>query len=124
MKNSYRLWAILFLTAVIAAACGSADTDTSDLAATNPSIPTEPPLAQATPTTEPVYQYNQLLNRDGIFPIYEPEFVRAADATLDDIQLVLGIELDGQAKAYPITVLNSREIVNDELAGIPILATW
>ncbi len=37
---------------------------------------------------------------------------------------MLGVALDGEAKAYPISVLNSREMVNDELAEIPILATW
>jgi hypothetical protein len=65
-----------------------------------------------------------MLRRDAIRPIYAPEFVAAADATLGDDQLVLGVTLDGEAKAYPINVLNSREMVNDELAGMPILATW
>ena len=75
-------------------------------------------------TEEPTYRYNQLLSRDSIRPIYTPEFVPAAEANLDDEQLVLGVALDGEAKAYPISVLNSREMVNDELAGTPILATW
>ena len=37
---------------------------------------------------------------------------------------VIGISLDGEAKAYPISVLRFREMVNDELAGIPTLVTW
>lgn len=61
---------------------------------------------------------------DGILPIYDPKFVGAEEAPLKEDELVLAISIDGQAKAYPITVLRSREMVNDELAGIPILATW
>jgi hypothetical protein len=36
----------------------------------------------------------------------------------------MGFALGDEAKAYPIAVLRSREMVNDELAGIPILVTW
>jgi len=80
--------------------------------------------ALPTPTEEPVYRYRQLLGRDAIRPVYNPEFVPADEAPLHDDDLVLGIEIDGQAKAYPIAVLAFREMVNDELAGVPILVTW
>jgi hypothetical protein len=43
---------------------------------------------------------------------------------LQDDELILGIAIGSQAKAYPITVLRFREMVDDELAGIPILVTW
>lgn len=41
-------------------------------------------------------------------------------------ELVLGIELGGQARAYPINMLTGprREIINDELAGRRLAATW
>ncbi len=66
----------------------------------------------------------RLLGLDGIRPVYEPRFVTAADAPLEDDELIIGISLEGEAKAYPITVLRFREIVNDELGGLPILVTW
>ncbi len=66
----------------------------------------------------------QLLPLDGIAPIYSPKFLSAAEAPLLDEELIIGIEIDGEAKAYPITVLRFREMVNDELGGIPILVTW
>jgi hypothetical protein len=65
-----------------------------------------------------------LLSRDSIRPIYEPEFVPAAEAGYNDSELVMGVEINGEAKAYLITVLNRREMVNDELGGVPILVTW
>ncbi len=66
----------------------------------------------------------RVLGRDMIFPIYNPRFVLAGEAKVQADELVLGIEINGRAKAYPITVLASREMVNDELSGVPILATW
>ncbi len=48
----------------------------------------------------------------------------AAESGYDDDELVMGVEIDGQAKAYPVTLLNFREMVNDELAGVPILVTF
>ena len=45
-------------------------------------------------------------------------------APLNDEELIIGVAWDGEAKAYPITVLRSREMVNDELAGLPTLVTW
>jgi hypothetical protein len=37
---------------------------------------------------------------------------------------VISIEIDGQAKAYPLNMLTTHEISNDVLGGIPILATY
>ena len=38
--------------------------------------------------------------------------------------MVMAVEINGEARAYPISVLNSREIVNDVVGGRPILVTW
>jgi hypothetical protein len=70
------------------------------------------------------YNFSQLLPWDGILPVYDPKFVRAEEAPLADDELVIGIALGEEAKAYPITVLRFREMVNDEMDGIPILVTW
>lgn len=68
--------------------------------------------------------FRQLLRRDAIDPVYAPRFVDAADSEWRDRELVIGVEIDGEAKAYPIEFLNRREMVNDELGGIPILVSW
>lgn len=49
-----------------------------------------------------------------------------ADEVLGDDELVIGVEIDGQARAYPINMLTgpAREIINDELAGSAIATTW
>jgi hypothetical protein len=68
--------------------------------------------------------YRQVLGRDAIDPIYEPTFVAAAAADWEDDTLVVGVAIDGEAKAYPVSLLNRREMVIDSVAGIPVLVTW
>jgi hypothetical protein len=100
------------------------------LASCGPAITSPPPATEeiepATPeaTEMAEYQWNQLLMRDGIAPIYEPEFVPGDESGYDDDELVMGVAIDGEAKAYPVGLLRGREMVNDELAGTPILVTW
>ena len=49
-----------------------------------------------------------------------------ASETLKPNQLVLGVEVNGAARAYPITMLcgPKREIINDNLGNLAIAATW
>jgi hypothetical protein len=52
--------------------------------------------------------------------------VAVAKKQLQAAELVLGVVVDGAARAYPINMLTgpSREILNDTLAGTAIAATW
>lgn len=70
------------------------------------------------------YYFPQTLPFDAIPPIYNPEFLPADEAPLLDDELVMGVVIEGKAKAYPVSVLRFREMVDDELAGWPILVTW
>ncbi len=54
--------------------------------------------------------------KDGIPSIDNPQFVSTAKATdMKDTDRVLGIVMEGQAKAYPIKILDWHEIVNDKI---------
>lgn len=46
--------------------------------------------------------------------------------TLDEKELVLGVTVADDARAYPINMLTGpqREIINDRLGDKPIAATW
>ncbi len=68
--------------------------------------------------------YRPSLPRDAIFPVYDPSFVAATDAGWNDDILVIGVDLDGEARAYPVGFLNRRELVIDMHRGIPTLVTW
>ena len=69
-------------------------------------------------------EFRQLLPLDAINPIYAPQFVPGELTTLDLGELVIGIELNGESKAYPVGPLNRREMVNDVVGGVPVLVTW
>ncbi len=79
-----------------------------------------------TAAPHPTYEIVTLLPRDAILAIFEPEFVAGFEADEQYLpkELVLGVEIDGQARAYSIPFLSGHEIVNDTVAGHPIAVTW
>ena len=70
------------------------------------------------------YYIRQIIQTDGILPIYNPEFTTADRAELLPDELVMGVEINGDARAYSVGVLRAREMVNDEIGGTPVLVTW
>ncbi len=64
--------------------------------------------------------------KDGIPAIDRPKFISIdqADQWLDSQEPVIVLTLAGQARAYPIQVLIYHEIVNDEIADIPVSITF
>ena len=63
--------------------------------------------------------------KDGIPAILEPKFIEAQNANfLKPDDKVIGVHLGGQAKAYPIRILNWHEVVNDVINGMPIVVTF
>lgn len=62
---------------------------------------------------------------DCIPSIDNPRFVAAAEAGfLADEDIVTAVELDGDARAYPVAILDYHEIVNDVTAGRPVAVTY
>ena len=64
------------------------------------------------------------ISRDGIPPIYEPTFVTGTGTGWATEDLVIGVVVGTEAKAYPVGLLAAREIVNDWIDGTPVLVTW
>ncbi len=63
--------------------------------------------------------------KDGIPAINEPKFVSQKEAGfLSSKDRILGLMMDGVAKAYPIKILNWHEIVNDTINAIPFAVTY
>ncbi|NQS91354.1 MAG: DUF3179 domain-containing protein [Chloroflexi bacterium] len=75
-------------------------------------------------STHSINGWNQLLPFDGIKPVYDPQFIPPGEANLQGSELIMGVAWNGEAKAYPVTVLHRREMVNDEMAGVPYLVSW
>ena len=119
----------LVLLAILAAVTGSGverDSNT-DIAANDwpgitdvpdPLTVFDPTLGGAGPTG-----FRPLLPRDQIEPVYQPRFTRASGVTWNPEDLVIGVNLEGEARAYPIGFLTQREMVVDNHRGIPTLVT-
>lgn len=62
---------------------------------------------------------------DGIPPIDDPKFHRAENVNfLSDDEPVLALEIDGEARAYPVQVMIWHEIVNDTFGDRPVTVTY
>ncbi len=63
--------------------------------------------------------------KDAIPSIDTPRFVAVADEQdLDPREPVIGLAVGGEARAYPLRILTWHEIVNDEIAGVPVAVTY
>ena len=71
------------------------------------------------------YRPRQVLKKP-MRAITNPDIASAEKANVPDNELVLGVEINGESRAYRINELTgpSREIINDKLGGLPIAATW
>ncbi len=56
--------------------------------------------------------------KDGIPSIDNPKFDTAATTPFGGDEIVIGIEVNGETKAYPYGILNWHEIVNDTVGGV------
>jgi len=62
--------------------------------------------------------------RDGIPAIDNPRFLTAEKSEKPDEARVLGVFHNGIAKAYPISILNYHEIVNDYFGSEPVVISY
>jgi hypothetical protein len=75
-------------------------------------------------------EYSELLSggppRDGIPPIDDPSFVSLEEAAdwLADNEPVIALEIEGDARAYPLQILIWHEIVNDVVGEVPVSVTF
>ena len=134
------------LGAVLLAACTPAvdevgESESADTSATNTpaqsetttpptdSISSTPILPADTPQQTRNYddlEIVTLLPRDAIPAIDNPQFwtVEEAEGRYQPDELVIGVEFDGEARAYSVPFLSGHEIVNDTVGGRKIAVTW
>ena len=63
--------------------------------------------------------------RDGIPAIHQPQFLDAQQAGfLKQGDRILGLSVNGISRAYPISILNYHEVVNDRLGETPVVITF
>lgn len=105
----------LFSLLVYIAGCTSVVDDNS----------TAPPSSEDSEWLIPSDQVYVGSGRDEIASIDDPDFSSVSEIDfLEDQDLVLGIKIDNEVKAYPHKVINYHEIVNDRVAGTPVSVTF
>ena len=63
--------------------------------------------------------------KDGIPAIDNPKMIAvSAEKRLADREPVMTVEMNGEARAYPIRYLMWHEIANDVVGGIPVIVTY
>lgn len=126
-------WVVVVLaTAVVAAACSPASTGSEEAGALfHPDGWEGVTEFPASDLYDPVKAgenlpagFRSVLRRDAIAPVYAPNFVTREESDWPDDELVIGVDLNGEARAYPVGFLTRREIVVDMHRGIPTFVTW
>ncbi len=74
-------------------------------------------------------KFNEIISggpsKDGIPPIDNPIFTKITKITKNsDSEPMITVNINGIAKAYPLSILIWHEIVNDKIADIPITVTF
>ncbi len=60
------------------------------------------------------------VGKDGIPALTNPNFMRVADARLNDTELLFGVAINGDVRAYPFRYMDWHEMVNDVVGGVPV----
>lgn len=117
---------IILITAALIAGCGASDAMSARHDGSEPPAYRVFGYDDSTPRTVDLTELVQGCPRVDCIPaIDEPKFidVDAVDFIGDD-DLVMALEHNGEARAYPIVILDSHEIVNDVIGGEPIAISW
>ncbi|NAS30049.1 DUF3179 domain-containing protein [Flavobacteriaceae bacterium R38] len=65
------------------------------------------------------------VRQDGIPPLRDPEMIPAKSAKyLEDDHIVFGIEVNGDARAYPKRILAWHEMFTDDVGGVPVTGVY
>lgn len=84
-------------------------------------------LQSAGPAFDPIRadEILSVLPEDAIHAINDPIHVSAGDVTdFKDNEPVIGVAINGEARAFPLATLSAHEIVNDVIGGKSVAVTW
>ena len=65
------------------------------------------------------------VRKDGIPALNDPKHLSSVDATyITDDELVFGVEINGDVRAYPLRMLDWHEMFNDVIGGVPVALAY
>jgi hypothetical protein len=57
-------------------------------------------------------------------PIAGAQFLAQSESKLDPKEMIMGVRLGGEARAYPISQMAYHHVLNDVVAGVPVAVTY
>jgi hypothetical protein len=98
-------------------------------------LATLPAETRADGTTTPILTVPDRIDGTAVFAALAPDAIRAIDdpaflrgeaaaSSMTEDEPVLGVRLDGEARAYPLGFLSAHEIVNDRFGDVAVAVTW
>jgi len=70
-------------------------------------------------------EIESILPRDAIPALIKPTYLSVAQASdINDKEAVIGVVINGDARAYPLSTLSGHEIVDDDIGGQRLAVTW
>lgn len=84
-------------------------------------------LQSGGPAFDPIRadEIETILPEDAIPALVKPSYLGAGQASdIRGDELVIGVAVNGDARAYPLATLSSHEIVNDDIGGQHLAVTW
>jgi hypothetical protein len=69
-------------------------------------------------------EIHTVLPKDAIPAIFEPTFLPAGEAEVNDDSRMIGVSIGEEHHAYSMVLLNAHEIVNDVVGNSAIATTW
>ena len=124
-------WSALFLPGLLCLAIWAGVSSQPQTVVVEPRSKLQPAGAgkhpfDVTRHTIPLSEIVSSVPRDTIPAFSDPAFLSADQVRglLKDSDRVLGVSSNGEAKAYPVRILNWHELVNDTVGGRPLLVSW
>jgi hypothetical protein len=126
---------VLAVSLLLASLIGCAGTAPESTTPAPKPAPTSPPVEEYDIKTSPegvkyIVDPEEIVGggppKDGIPSIDNPRFVsmEEADEWIEDNELVLGFIYEGVKRVYPLQIMVWHEIVNETIAGDPLLITY
>ncbi len=70
-------------------------------------------------------EIKSILPQDAIPALIKPAYLAVSQASdIYDQEEVIGVVVNGDARAYPLSTLSAHEIVDDDIGGQPVAVTW
>ncbi|MCW9034535.1 MAG: DUF3179 domain-containing protein [Rhodospirillales bacterium] len=65
------------------------------------------------------------VRKDGIPSLNNPKLIKAEEASyLNDDELVFGVAINGDVRAYPLRIMDWHEMFNDVIGGVPVALAY